>query len=73
MLIIILSLESYVLLFSTVAQLYVFLNVVSLIERKTVIGELIGEYLTKKKEMDDHAAHLLFSANRWEFMYVEAL
>eukprot|EP00112_Aurelia_sp_Birch-Aquarium-sp1_P002005 Seg122.8 transcript_id=Seg122.8/GoldUCD/mRNA.D3Y31 product="Thymidylate kinase" protein_id=Seg122.8/GoldUCD/D3Y31 len=36
-------------------------------ERKTVIGQAIGDYLQKKKEMDDHAAHLMFSANRWEF------
>ncbi|XP_065055728.1 thymidylate kinase-like isoform X2 [Rhopilema esculentum] len=37
-------------------------------ERKTVIGGAIGDYLQKKNEMEDHAAHLLFSANRWEFM-----
>ena len=37
------------------------------LERKTVIGQAIGDYLQKKKEMDDHAAHLMFSANRWEF------
>jgi len=37
-------------------------------ERTTPIGAMIGEYLTKKKEMNDHAAHLLFSANRWEFV-----
>lgn len=34
--------------------------------RKTKIGELINEYLCKNIELEDHAVHLLFSANRWE-------
>ncbi|XP_067668895.1 thymidylate kinase-like isoform X2 [Haliotis asinina] len=35
-------------------------------DRTTVIGEMINGYLQKKAELDDHAVHLLFSANRWE-------
>lgn len=35
-------------------------------DRTTLIGRLIDEYLKKKHDMDDHAIHLLFSANRWE-------
>jgi dTMP kinase len=27
---------------------------------------MIDSYLQSKTEMDDHAIHLLFSANRWE-------
>ena len=34
--------------------------------RSTSIGGLINDYLCKKIELDDHAVHLLFSANRWE-------
>ena len=35
-------------------------------DRTTVIGSIINSYLTCTKELDDHAVHLLFSANRWE-------
>ncbi|AUO14961.1 WSSV104 [White spot syndrome virus] len=35
-------------------------------DRSSHTGKLINDYLTKKIELDDHAAHLLFSANRWE-------
>lgn len=35
-------------------------------DRSTVIGKLIDEFLQKKKALDDHVVHLLFSANRWE-------
>ncbi|XP_046336904.1 thymidylate kinase-like [Haliotis rufescens] len=35
-------------------------------DRTTVIGQMINGYLQKKAELDDHAVHLLFSANRWE-------
>eukprot|EP00048_Salpingoeca_helianthica_P021564 m.13076 g.13076 ORF g.13076 m.13076 type:complete len:211 (+) comp6121_c0_seq1:27-659(+) len=35
-------------------------------DRTTRVGGLINEYLTCKSELDDHTAHLLFSANRWE-------
>ncbi len=34
--------------------------------RNTSIGKLINSYLNKEIEMEDHAVHLLFSANRWE-------
>jgi len=35
-------------------------------DRSTAIGKTINSYLTNSTEMDDHAIHLLFSANRWE-------
>ncbi|WVN90289.1 thymidylate kinase [Cryptococcus depauperatus CBS 7841] len=35
-------------------------------DRTTSIGKMIDAYLQSKTEMDDHAIHLLFSANRWE-------
>lgn len=35
-------------------------------DRTTGIGKMIDAYLLSKAEMDDHAIHLLFSANRWE-------
>ncbi|NXC37545.1 KTHY kinase, partial [Penelope pileata] len=35
-------------------------------ERTTEIGRLIGAYLARERELEDHAVHLLFSANRWE-------
>ncbi|CAH2246760.1 thymidylate kinase [Pelobates cultripes] len=35
-------------------------------ERTTEIGKLIGSYLEKKNNIEDHTVHLLFSANRWE-------
>ncbi|XP_014222377.1 thymidylate kinase [Trichogramma pretiosum] len=35
-------------------------------DRSTAIGKLIDDYLTKKVEFSPEAAHLLFSANRWE-------
>lgn len=36
-------------------------------KRDTEIGKLINTYLTEKSfELNDQAAHLLFSANRWE-------
>ncbi|KAJ2610169.1 Thymidylate kinase [Coemansia sp. RSA 1365] len=37
-------------------------------DRTTTIGKMIDEYLTQKTQLDDHAIHLLFSANRWEAM-----
>jgi len=37
-------------------------------ERQTMIGNLINQYLSCTKEIDDHAIHLLFSANRWELV-----
>ncbi|GJJ11374.1 hypothetical protein Clacol_005606 [Clathrus columnatus] len=35
-------------------------------DRTTPIGQMIDNYLRSKSELDDHAIHLLFSANRWE-------
>ncbi|KAK8865858.1 thymidylate kinase [Kwoniella newhampshirensis] len=35
-------------------------------DRTTAIGKMIDAYLQSKAEMDDHAIHLLFAANRWE-------
>ncbi|KAM9184220.1 thymidylate kinase isoform 1-T1 [Mergus octosetaceus] len=35
-------------------------------ERTTEIGRLLGAYLAGEKDVEDHAVHLLFSANRWE-------
>ncbi|XP_015910377.1 thymidylate kinase [Parasteatoda tepidariorum] len=35
-------------------------------DRSTVIGGIINKYLTGSEEIEDHAVHLLFSANRWE-------
>uniref|UniRef100_H3G9R6 Thymidylate kinase n=1 Tax=Phytophthora ramorum TaxID=164328 RepID=H3G9R6_PHYRM len=35
-------------------------------DRSTAIGQSIHAYLTSSEAMDDHAIHLLFSANRWE-------
>ncbi|XP_011374572.1 thymidylate kinase isoform X1 [Pteropus vampyrus] len=35
-------------------------------ERSTEIGKLLSSYLEKKREVEDHSVHLLFSANRWE-------
>ncbi|KAL4220118.1 hypothetical protein ACF0H5_020529 [Mactra antiquata] len=35
-------------------------------DRTTVIGKMINDYLSCKKDVEDHSVHLLFSANRWE-------
>jgi dTMP kinase len=35
-------------------------------DRTTTTGHIIDQYLQSKQEIDDHAIHLLFSANRWE-------
>ncbi|KAM3550247.1 hypothetical protein ARSEF4850_008436 [Beauveria asiatica] len=35
-------------------------------DRTTPIGQMIDSYLKSAVRMDDHAIHLLFSANRWE-------
>jgi len=35
-------------------------------DRTTPIGVMINSYLTNASEMEDHAIHQLFSANRWE-------
>lgn len=39
-------------------------------ERTTAIGSMINAYLTRQSDINDHAVHLLFSANRWEIMCV---
>lgn len=43
------------------------------IDRTTSIGQMINAYLQSKADLDDHAIHLLFSANRWELAYVFSL
>lgn len=35
-------------------------------DRSTAVGKILDQYLKKTQELDDHAVHLLFSANRWE-------
>lgn len=35
-------------------------------DRTTQTGQLISKYLADGMAMEDHAIHLLFSANRWE-------
>ncbi|KAL7642277.1 UNVERIFIED_CONTAM: hypothetical protein RMT77_006838 [Armadillidium vulgare] len=35
-------------------------------DRTTKIGKLIDDYLKCNNDIEDHAIHLLFSANRWE-------
>ncbi|KAF8527318.1 thymidylate kinase [Gautieria morchelliformis] len=35
-------------------------------DRTTPIGKMIDSYLRSQSELEDHAIHLLFSANRWE-------
>ncbi|KAJ4993503.1 thymidylate kinase [Stagonosporopsis vannaccii] len=35
-------------------------------DRTTPIGRMINSYLSGDTEQEDHAIHLLFSANRWE-------
>ncbi|XP_049910309.1 thymidylate kinase [Epinephelus moara] len=37
-------------------------------DRTTTIGQLISAYLEKKRDLEDHTVHLLFSANRWELV-----
>lgn len=37
-----------------------------IIDRSTPTGQLIDQYLRGQIQLEDHAVHLLFSANRWE-------
>ncbi|XP_042891176.1 thymidylate kinase-like isoform X2 [Penaeus japonicus] len=37
-------------------------------ERQTEIGGIISSYLSCGNDLEDHAIHLLFSANRWELV-----
>ncbi|CZS89476.1 hypothetical protein WAI453_002689 [Rhynchosporium graminicola] len=39
---------------------------ISFPDRTSPIGKMIDGYLQSSIDMDDHAIHLLFSANRWE-------
>ncbi|NP_001307834.1 thymidylate kinase isoform 6 [Homo sapiens] len=39
-------------------------------ERSTEIGKLLSSYLQKKSDVEDHSVHLLFSANRWEQVFI---
>lgn len=36
--------------------------------RSTEIGKTINSYLKNSKELNDQVIHLLFSANRWEYL-----
>ncbi len=47
----------------------VFLLMPRCTDRTTQIGKMIDSYLKSAVRMDDHAIHLLFSANRWEAAY----
>jgi dTMP kinase len=40
------------------------------IDRTTPTGKMIDSYLKGESQLDDHAIHLHFSANRWEAAYV---
>ncbi|XP_022232215.2 thymidylate kinase [Drosophila obscura] len=37
-------------------------------ERESSIGQVINSYLTNSKDLPDEVIHLMFSANRWEYM-----
>ncbi|XP_017049562.1 thymidylate kinase [Drosophila ficusphila] len=37
-------------------------------ERSSSIGQVINSYLTNSKDLPDEVIHLMFSANRWEYM-----
>ncbi|GMI86519.1 ZEUS1, ARABIDOPSIS THALIANA THYMIDYLATE KINASE.1, ARABIDOPSIS THALIANA THYMIDYLATE KINASE.2 [Hibiscus trionum] len=39
-------------------------------DRTTSVGQMISTYLSNNSQLDDHTIHLLFSANRWEKMFV---
>jgi len=48
-------------------RVFAFVVVLAIItDRTTTIGKMINSYLAEDADMDDHAIHLLFSANRWE-------
>ena len=42
------------------------LNIYRLQDRSTAVGKSIDAYLCGTSQAEDHAIHLLFSANRWE-------
>ncbi|CAD5111187.1 DgyrCDS521 [Dimorphilus gyrociliatus] len=37
-------------------------------DRQTIIGKMCNDYLRMTTELEDHAIHLLFTANRWELV-----
>ncbi|BFG05873.1 thymidylate kinase [Drosophila madeirensis] len=37
-------------------------------ERESSIGQVINSYLTNSKDLPDEVIHLMFAANRWEYM-----
>ena len=39
-------------------------------DRESPIGKWLNSYLKGQSELDDRVVHLLFSANRWECVYV---
>ncbi|EGG03063.1 uncharacterized protein MELLADRAFT_44639 [Melampsora larici-populina 98AG31] len=41
-------------------------------DRETVIGKMIHSYLNQESDLDDHAIHLLFAANRWEKRHLQS-
>jgi ATPase subunit of ABC transporter with duplicated ATPase domains len=43
---------------------------IAMTDRTTPIGQMINSYLSGQSEAEDHVIHLLFSANRWEAVYV---
>lgn len=47
-------------------RIFQMINLGYLLDRTTTIGKMIDGFLTNKIELDNHAIHLLFSANRWE-------
>lgn len=49
-----------------ISQVEVELLNLNFTDRTTAIGQMIDAYLRSTSELDDHAIHLLFSANRWE-------
>ena len=40
--------------------------IVTFPDKTTPIGAIIDSYITSTRQLDDHAMHLLFSANMWE-------
>ena len=54
--------------FPSTSQLSTFLLVLCIQDRATDIGKTIGSYLSAHKQVEDHAIHLMFSANRWEML-----
>lgn len=54
-----LSLLIFLFFFSCIYELHIFSD------RSTKIGQVIDNYLKCSNDMEDHAIHLLFSANRY--------